>query len=99
MRVKWILTSRSQPSTCFNLIELGGGGGTFLYRAPAFKGNGVKNAARYRLRHRYRGKKRKKTTRRATPAIWRKFAGLDKHNIEDELNIDAGKHVLAVFLN
>ena len=31
--------------------------------------------------------------------MWRIFAELDKHTIEDEVNIDAGKHVLAVFLN
>ena len=32
-------------------------------------------------------------------AIWRIFAEVDKPTIEDELNIDGGKHVLAVFLN
>ena len=46
-------------------------------------------------------KNSKKTTRRATSAIWRIFAELDKpdYTIEDKLNIDAGKHVLAMFLN
>ena len=44
----------------------------------------------------------KKTTRRATTAIWGIFAELDKpktYTIEDNLNIDAGKLVLAMFLN
>ena len=37
--------------------------------------------------------KNKKTTRRATSGIWRTCT------IEDELNIDRGKHILAMFLN
>ena len=46
------------------------------------------------------GKNSKKTTQKATSAIWRIFAELDKlYTVEDELNIDAGKHVLAMFLN
>ena len=47
------------------------------------------------------GKNSKKTTRRATSPIWRIFAELDKpkRTIEDELNSDTGKHVLAMFLN
>ena len=45
-------------------------------------------------------KNSKKTTQEATSAIWRIFAELDKlYTVEDELNIDAGKHVLAMFLN
>jgi len=46
-------------------------------------------------------KNSKKTTRRATSAIWRIFAKLDrtKRTLEDKLNIDAGKLVLAMFLN
>ena len=47
-----------------------------------------------------------KTTRGTTSAIWRIFAVLnnpsssklaDKQVIEDEFNIDGGKHVLACF--
>ena len=48
------------------------------------------------------GKNSKKTTRRATSPIWRIFAELDKPKrtlSKTELNIDAGKHVLAMFLN
>ena len=43
-----------------------------------------------------------KTTRRATSAIWRIFAELDKPKrilSKGELEIDVGKHVLAMFLN
>ena len=44
-------------------------------------------------------KNSKKTTRRATSAIWIIFAELDKtYTIEDKLNVDADKHVLAMFL-
>ena len=44
-------------------------------------------------------KNSKKITRRATSAIWIIFAELDKtYTIEDKLNVDAGKHVLAMFL-
>ena len=45
-------------------------------------------------------KNSKKTTRRATSAIWSIFCGAGQtktYTIEDELNIDAGKHVLAMF--
>ena len=45
-------------------------------------------------------KNSKKTTRRATSAIWRIFAELDKpKRTLSKINIDAGTHVLAVFLN
>ena len=47
-------------------------------------------------------KNSKKTTRRATSAIWRTFAELDKPKrklSKIKLNIDAGKLVLATFLN
>ena len=43
----------------------------------------------------------RRTTRRATSASWRIFAELDKPKrtpIEDEPNIDAGKHVSAMFI-
>ena len=44
---------------------------------------------------------RRQLARRATSPIWRIFAELDKpkRTIEDELNSDTGKHVLAMFLN
>ena len=48
------------------------------------------------------GKNSKKTTQRVTSAIWRIFAGLNNPKPKralDELNIDGGKHVLAMFLN
>ena len=50
--------------------------------------------------------KSKNTTRRTIMAIWRIFAGLNnplspklanKQAIEDELNIDGDKHVLACY--
>ena len=47
-------------------------------------------------------KNSKKTTRKTTSAFKRIFAKLDKlqrYTIEDELNIDAGKHVLVMYLN
>ena len=44
------------------------------------------------------GKNSEKKTRRATSAVWRIFAELE-NPIEDELNIDGGKNVLAMFLN
>ena len=47
------------------------------------------------------GKNSKKTTRRATAAIWRIFAELNnpRCTVENELKIVGGKHVLAMFLN
>ena len=46
-------------------------------------------------------KNRQKTTRRATSAIWGIFAEVDKakRKLSTKLNIDAGKLVLAMFLN
>ena len=47
------------------------------------------------------GKNNKKTTRRATSAIWRLFADLNNPKralSKINLTIDGGKHVLAMFL-
>ena len=48
------------------------------------------------------GKNSKKTTRRTTSAIWRIIAELDKPKrtlSKMNLDIDAGRHVVAMFLN